>query len=107
MAKINETQRGRISRVAAIEMMQEYSLLLDEMTMMLDGKIVAECLVKKHSENTPPNQDDFRSALELAIRLLKPKQNRNFKEDAILAYAEKRLREMGSNRDSPQRKLRA
>jgi hypothetical protein len=103
MAKKNDKQCGRISRKAAMVMMKEYSLLLDEMAMMLEEKLLPAQLLKKQSENTLPNQDDFRSLLEFAIRLLKPKSNRNFKEDAILAYAEKRLRELGEKRELSQK----
>ena len=84
-----------ISREAAIQIMREYNLLISEITMMLEEKLIAVYLMKKRSETTPPDKNDFRDMLKLAVRILKPKQNRNIKEAAILAYAENKLMQLG------------
>jgi hypothetical protein len=83
----------RMSDSAALKMVQEFDLLLEELETMLENELIAIHLVRKEKRYDPA------MILDTAVRLLSGKKKRTIKEDAILAYAEFQLRKLEEERN--------
>jgi hypothetical protein len=70
-----------------IRILQEYNLMFDEMEKTLQEELIAIRLLRREEQG--PGM-----VFETAVKLLERKSNRSVREDAVLAYAKKRLREL-------------
>jgi hypothetical protein len=77
-----------IQTTEAVKILNEYELILEEIEMMLATELIAVHLVREKKQYDPA------MIFEMAMGLLERKRNRTIREDAILAYAKKRLREL-------------
>jgi hypothetical protein len=80
-----ETQA--MSDADIVRMFEEYDLMLEEIENLLQEELLAIHLMRKRSDREP------RLIFETAVRLLERKKNRSIKQEAILAYARKKLEE--------------
>jgi hypothetical protein len=71
-------------------------LLLDE----AEGLLIEELIEVRHLRYADDKErmDAFSKVLMLPVRLLVGKKNRTRRQEAILAYAKKKLRELGEER---------
>jgi hypothetical protein len=81
-----------MSDAAALKSMREYDLLLVELQTILEEELLAVYLLRKRGPHDP------KAILKLAIRLLIRKKNRTVRQDAVLAYAKKQLRELSQKK---------
>jgi hypothetical protein len=89
-SKITAGRDGKPIRTAeAIKLMKEYDLMLEEIEMMLTTELITIHLVREKKQYDPI------MISEMAVRLLELKKNRTMCEDAVLAYARKKLFEEG------------
>ena len=74
----------------------KYELLLDE----AEGLLIEELIEVRYLRNADDKErvDAFSKVLMLPVRLLVGKKNRTIRQEAILAYAKKKLRELGEER---------
>ncbi len=98
MAEIRTTagQGRRIESVRAMAVLNEFNFLLEEVETLLEEQLIAVDFLKAAGK-------DERTAalpmvLKIPIRLLVGKKNRTMRQEAILAYAKMRLRELGEER---------
>ena len=74
----------------------KYELLLDE----AEGLLIEELIEVRYLRYADHQErvDAFSKVLMLPVRLLVGKKNRTIRQEAILAYAKKKLRELGEER---------
>jgi hypothetical protein len=90
MSIINVTAGRKRSETAdadVVKSFQEYDLMLEEIENILQEELIAVHLMRKKEWLEPV------VIFETAVRLLERKKNRSIKEEAILAYARKKLEE--------------
>jgi hypothetical protein len=78
----------RISDATALKMVREYDLLLEELQTILEEELLAIYFLQKRGICDP------KAILKYAIRMLGRKNHRTMRQDAVLAYAKKQLREL-------------
>jgi hypothetical protein len=71
-----------------IETLRECDLMLEELEDLLQEELLAIYLMRKQNNQEPL------LIFETAVRLLERKKNRSIKQEAILAYAKKKLKEV-------------
>jgi hypothetical protein len=76
----------QIHSTQALEMLQEFNLLLEEIEAKLEEELITVHLLRKSEQPIDP-----KIILELAIQIFSRKKNRTIKEDSILTYAQTRL----------------
>jgi hypothetical protein len=84
-----EKKNRRARREEGVRLLAEFDLLLEEVERLLTEELIAVHLLRKSNRPCDPA-----AILNIPIRLLRDKKNRSIREDAILAYAEKRLKEL-------------
>lgn len=83
-------REGRPVRTAEVtKLLKEYNFMLDEIETMLTTELITIYIVREKKQYDPIRIS------EMAVRLLELKKNRTMCEDAILAYARKRLEKVG------------
>jgi hypothetical protein len=85
----NGEKKNEGKKKAEIRLLTEFDLLLEEVERLLTEELIAVHLLRKSHRPCDPA-----AILNIPVRLLREKKNRSIREDAILAYAEKRLKEL-------------
>jgi hypothetical protein len=93
MTRIDTTAGRRIESAKAMEIMKDFNLLLEEVETLLEEELIAVHFMRladqeKQAEALP-------MILKMPIRLLVGRKNRTMRQEAILAYAKKKLMELG------------
>jgi hypothetical protein len=96
MTRIDTTAGRRIESAKAMEIMKDFHLLLEEVETLLEEELIAVHFMRmadreKQVETLP-------MILKMPIRLLVGRKNRTMRQEAILAYAKKKLMELGGER---------
>jgi hypothetical protein len=96
MTRIDMTADRRIESAKAMEIMKDFNLLLEEVETLLEEELIAVHFMRmadreKQAEALP-------MILKMPIRLLVGRKNRTMRQEAILAYAKKKLMELGGER---------
>ena len=98
MAEIRTTagQGWRIESVRAMAILNEFNFLLEEVETLLEEQLIAVDFLKAAGKEE--RAAALPMVLKIPIRLLVGKKNRTMRQEAILAYAKMRLRELGEER---------
>jgi hypothetical protein len=96
MTRIDTTAGRRIESAKAMEILKDFNLLLEEVETLLEEELIAVHFMRmadqeKQAESLP-------TILKMPIRLLVGRKNRTMRQEAILAYAKMRLRELAEER---------
>jgi hypothetical protein len=96
MTRIDTTAGRRIESAKAMEILKDFNLLLEEVETLLEEELIAVHFMKiadreKQAAALP-------AILKMPIRLLVGRKNRTMRQEAILAYAKMRLRELAEER---------
>jgi hypothetical protein len=96
MTRIETTAGRRIESAKAMEIMKDFNLLLEEVETLLEEELIAVHFMRladreKQAAALP-------MILKMPIRLLVGRKNRTMRQEAILAYAKKKLMELGGER---------
>ena len=99
MVHIDTTAGGKdrgSELVAKRQFNKKFDRLLDES----EGLLIEELIEVRHLRYADDKErmDAFSKILMLPVRLLVGKKKRTLRQDAILAYAKKKLRELGEER---------
>jgi hypothetical protein len=70
-----------------VQIIEEYDLMLEEIENLLHEELIAIHLMRKYDRQNPA------LVFETAVRFLERKTNRSIQQDAVLAYARKKLKE--------------
>jgi hypothetical protein len=81
-----------MSDAEMVQIIRESDLMFEEIENLLQEELLAIHLMRKQNDREPT------MIFETAVRLLERKKNRSIKQEAILAYARKKLMELGGER---------
>ena len=99
MAEIRPTagrQGRRIESARAMAVLKDFDSLLEEIQTLLKEHLIAVDFLKAAGKEE--RAAALPIVLKIPIRLLVGKKNRSMRQEAILAYAKMRLRELGEER---------
>jgi hypothetical protein len=81
------TKWAAMADAQIVKIIEEYDLMLQEIENLLQEELIAIGLMRRYDRQDPV------LVFETAIRFLERKKNRSIRQDAILAYARKKLKE--------------
>ena len=89
-------QGRRIESAKAMAVLKDFDSLLEEIETLLEEHLIAVDFLKTAGMNE--RAAALPMVLKIPIRLLVGKKNRTMQQEAILAYAKKKLEELGEER---------
>ena len=89
-------QERRIESVRAMAVLKDFDSLLEEIQTLLEEQLIAVEFLKAAGKEE--RAAALPMVLKIPIRLLVGRKNRTMRQEAILAYAKMRLRELGEER---------
>lgn len=95
MTRIDTTagrERRRIESAKAMEILKDFDSLIEEVEMLLEEQLIGVCFLRKAGKEKQAAA--LPTVLKIPIRLLVGRKNRTMRQEAILAYAKKKLMEL-------------